>query len=218
MAMTAGRRPVAKTAFITTGWFSLAALLLLSACTSPLVSRPSPPESLYLLEDGRPAAKALDPAGPSIQVSAPVAAPGYGGARLLYLREAHHLEAYAYHRWADAPARMLEPLLVRELEASGRFRVVVPSHVSSRSELRLDSELLYLHQRFTDGGSRVELGLRVDVVETDSARVLAGEVFRLQEPVTDPVPYGVVEASNRAVTALLRQVREWIISIFPDAE
>lgn len=204
---------VPKTAFTMTWLSCLAATLLLSACGAPLVSWQPPPESLYLLEDGRPAVKALDPAGPSIQVSAPVAAPGYGGARLLYVREAHHLEPYAYHRWADAPARMLEPLLVRDLEASGRFRVVVPSHVPSHGELRFDSELLYLHQRFTDDASQVELGLRVDVVAIDSARVLAGEVFRLREPVTAPVPYGAVEASNRAVTALLQQVREWVRGI-----
>ncbi len=184
-------------------------LMLLTACSSPLGMKSLQPEYSYVLEDLQPPGKALDANGASIRVSAPVAAPGYNGVRLLYLQQPHQLASYAYHRWVDAPARMLEPLLVHSLEGVGRFRVVAPSHVAAHTELRLDSELLYLHQRFSGQGSQVELGLRVDLVEMASANVLDSEVFRVSESVQHAVPYGAVAAANRAVTRLLQQLREW---------
>jgi branched-chain amino acid transport system ATP-binding protein len=34
---------------------------------------------------------------------------------MVYLRQAQTLEAYAFHEWADAPARLLAPLIVRDI-------------------------------------------------------------------------------------------------------
>ena len=49
----------------------------------------------------------------NLLVSPVLAAPGFDGPDMAYMRTPHEIEYFARHRWVDSPARMLEPLLIR---------------------------------------------------------------------------------------------------------
>jgi cholesterol transport system auxiliary component len=134
------------TRFFPACWLLLLLFLALPAC-SPLGRGQHPPD-LHLLEV-RPDLSPPAPAavtGPVLVVSAPWAAPGYDTAAMAYLRKAGQLEYFAFHRWADAPARMLQPLLVAALDRSGAFRAVVQAPTPVRGDLIMESELLRLRR------------------------------------------------------------------------
>ena len=87
----------------------------------------------------------LEPAAgaPALVVVAPRAAPGHDSPRMVYLRRPHELEVFAFHEWVDTPASMLAPLLVRALQASGAFGVVLMAPSAARGALQLETCLLY---------------------------------------------------------------------------
>lgn len=191
---------------------AIAILVFASACASPLgPATDSTPDTEYLLQweqtaEGETANK-LNPTCPTLLLSSPRAAPGYAGSRMAYMKEAHRIDYFARHRWADSPARMLEPNLMRALETSGLFQAVVRAPTIARFDLRLDTEVLKLVQVFESNESRVELALRISLLDKQQQRVLVSKVLQVSEPATEQTPYGGVKAANRAVDRLMQDLQ-----------
>lgn len=187
-------------------------LAVLSAC-APLLGRSQQPPDLHMLELGPaslPAAAAAA-TGVLLVVNMPWAAPGYDTAAMAYQRQAGQLEYFAFHRWADAPARMLQPLLVQALDRTGAFKAVIQAPSPLRGDLVLASELLKLRQFFAEqGGSSVELGLRVQLRAQDT--VLATRVFEKSMPTPTDDPQGGVLAANQLLEKLLPEIAAFCMS------
>jgi len=195
--------------------FILTALLLLSACSPSLLITQTPPVNRYLLEwNDAPSASTdgYNAQGPSIRLSPIITAAGFGSVQIIYIRKPYQLESYAYHRWVEPPARMLEPLLVRMLDASGLFSTVVGPNTAVHTDLQLNVELLHLQQVFTDEGSEIQLALNISLVNPASAQLIASHRFSISEPVTKATPYGSVQAANRATARFLSDLRSFLIN------
>jgi len=181
-------------------FFPLVITLLLSGCSLPFMGGKSgaPEVHTYLLEwtpEG-PAAPAPTDA-PSLLVSAPRAAAGYTSSDLVYIKQGHELSRFAYHRWADAPARMLEPLLQAAAEHAGQFSAVIPAGSRARADLRLDSQLLRLRQEFQGEACNVVLTIRADLIEVASGRLRSSRQFDYREPCGALTPQAGVATANR---------------------
>lgn len=174
----------------------------IAGCTAQLMPKPVAAPAIYLLEGSAPIATRPDPAGPTLSVSAMRAAAGFSSADMIYIEHAHQLQAFARHRWADSPARMLDPILVAAAEGSTLFANVAGAGSHAASDLLLDTELLRLAQVFEGEHSRIELTLRAGLIDSRSGRIIASQVFRVVQPVTGTGPYGGVQAGNRAVDLL----------------
>jgi cholesterol transport system auxiliary component len=183
--------------------------LLITGCS---LWQPAPADevSLHLL-DARPAVATSARRELVLAVSAPRAAPGVDSAAMAYVQKMHAIDRYATHRWADTPARLLGPLLTRTLEDTGGFRAVVPAGSGLQADLRLDAEIVQLHQSFLVRPSRVEFTLRVQLVDVAGRRVLATRyVEAAQEAPSDDAPGGVA-AANAAVGRALAQVAAFCV-------
>lgn len=178
--------------------------LLLGGCSPALLQRPAEPaEHTYLLEwEGDSAGASMNPSGPSLLVSPVLAAPGFDTSDMAYMRQPHEIEYFARHRWVDAPARMLDPLLVRAAAQSGLFRNVVEVGSGAQVDLRLESRLLHLQQACRFEPSHLQLALRVTLIDVASGRVIASRSLSVDEPIAERTPYGGVQAANRAVARL----------------
>ncbi len=184
---------------------ALALMPLLLAGCSLMPQAAADETSLHLL-DARPAVASTSRRDFVLAVSAPRAAPGSDTAAMAYVRTAHALDHYATHRWADAPARMLNPLLTRTLEDTGAFRAVVPAGSGLQADLRLDIEIVRLHQSFLTRPSCVELTLRAQLVDLAGRRVLATRYVEVAQEAATEDARGGVAAANAAVARALAQV------------
>ena len=190
------------------------ALLCLGGCSllSP-TNAPSP--VFYSLDTARSAASvpalAFAPAQTAgatriLIINPPHAAAGFDGQRIIYVREPHRLDYFAYSEWVDPPARMLGPLLVARIESSGAFRAVVLTPSAATGDWRLDTEIIRLQHEFQTQPSRVRFTLRATLVEDKTRRVLAWREFEAVAPASSDDPYGGVVAANRAVQSVLEEL------------
>jgi cholesterol transport system auxiliary component len=194
-----------------------AAILALVVGGCSVLPPPLPPDNIYLLEARTLPATA--PARPAISakrdavlaVGLPRARAGFDTARMVWVRQAHGLEAYARNRWADTPSRMLEPLIKQTLEHSGAFQAVVPLSSGVAAKLRLDTELVRLQQDFTVKPSEVRLTLNAQLIDTATQRVIATAEFDETEKCESEDAYGGVRAANRALERLLAKVSEFCV-------
>ena len=178
---------------------------LLAACAA--LPPPQAIEDIYVL-DARPAGVSAPRRDVVLAVSMPRARAGFDTAQMAYERRPHELEYYARNRWADAPARMLAPLLVQALERSSGLRAVVPASSVAAADLRLDVELVRLVQDFATRPSRVRLTVRAQLTDVGSRRVVATREFDETESAPSEDAYGGVVAANRALERLLGRIVE----------
>ena len=141
----------------------------------------------------------------TVTVNTPANAPGFGGARMFYMREAHHLEHFAYSRWATSVSSMVEPLLQQALRDGGRFRAVLAAPSPVSSDIRIQSDNLRMLQVFDeDGASAVEVEMNARAYSPTEGVLLAEATFRFAEPATPASPAGGVDAADRAIAKLLQ--------------
>jgi len=189
----------------------LTATLLLAACAG-LPAPQAISQNIYLLD-----AQATIPAASVkhdlvLAVSTPQARPGFDTAEMVYVQQPYELNYFVANRWAAAPARLLEPLLLQSLEQSGGFRAVVPTADAIRGDVRLETELVRLQQDFSVRPSRVQVTLRAQLVDVRHKRMLAVKQFDETEVATSDNAYGGVGAANRALQRLLNELTRFCIA------
>ncbi len=110
------------------------------------------------------------------------------------------------HAWADTPARMLKPLLTRQMTNCGLFHYVFSDSAGVEETLRLDSSVVEFAQFFSED---VERGSRVDPLRSDRRRASHDarqpDDFDTEAAATRE-PYAGVVAANRAVQRALDQL------------
>lgn len=183
-------------------------VLLLAGCSSLSLTEAESVRT-YLLEAQIDRAKQVKSIPLVLTVSPPRAAPGYDTVRMVFLRQPHRLEYFAKNRWAETPAKMLGPLLVRALELRTGFNAVTTDDGMVKGDVRLNTEITLLQQEFTTLPSRLHMKLRVQLVEQASYRVLATQVFDAVEATPSDDPYGGVIAANRMLPKMLGQIAEF---------
>ncbi|MEO1766991.1 ABC-type transport auxiliary lipoprotein family protein [Thiobacter aerophilum] len=181
------------------------ALFALAGCLP--VPRTEEVKLMTLEADFTPSATQAD--GPALLVALPRARAGYDSAGMAYWRAPQELAYFARHRWVDTPPRMLAPLLVQALEASGGFSAVLAAPAVARAGLRLDTEVLRLRQNFSTSPSRVELVLRAQLSNVKTAEPVATRTFAATVPCAADDPVRGAEAANQAVRLVLTELAQW---------
>lgn len=185
----------------------------LAACLPPLGGQERPlHQHLFSLDEAafRDAAPGTGAAAGVLLVRVPQARAGFDTTQIAYLLRPHEVMYYADNQWADTPARMLAPLLVRAIERTGAWGAVAQMPDIVRGDYRVDTELLAAQQEFFRKPSLFRLTLRVQLVSLREQRVLGTRGFEAVEPAPSENAYGGVLAANRAVNALLDQVAAWL--------
>lgn len=193
------------------GVMGLMGLMGLAGCGS-LLPKPAAAPALFLLEDASATTAdmlskpALAAAASTLVVAEPRAAPGYGTRQIAYVRTANQLEYFAFNQWVEPPALMLAPLLAHAIERTGAFRAVVRVPLSVAGDMRLETELIRLHQDFSVTPSRVRLTVRAVLIDIATRRVLATREFDAQAVSASEDPAGGVMAANQAAQRVSAEV------------
>ncbi|MDO8313298.1 MAG: ABC-type transport auxiliary lipoprotein family protein [Sideroxyarcus sp.] len=189
----------------------LTSTLLLAACGG----LPAPKvvsQNIYVLE-----------AAPTIQasqvkrdlvlaVSVPRARPGFDTQQMAYVQQPYELNYFVTSRWADTPARMLEPLIAQAIAQTESFRAVVQASGAIPADVRLDIELVSLQHDFKTRPSRVQLTLRAQLIDVRGKRLLAVQQFDEVENAASDDAYGGVSAANRLVQRVLGKLAEFCVN------
>jgi len=192
------------------GGFVLFFLFLFSGCS--VMSVADTPKRTYLLDIPLPPIPPANPNGKTLLVSIPKAASGFDTPAQLYIRHQNVLEYYSKSQWVDTPARMLLPLLVLRLEATGHFAAVLSAATSPvAGEIRLDTEIVRLYQDFLSEPSQVILMLRVQLLDMVARQVIATKVFKILSDAPTADAIGGMRATNEAVTRILNELAEFVV-------
>jgi len=180
---------------------------LLSACALPV---PEPPMTASFIDQ----LPADVPHGPrsalTLLVLAPQARPAYDTTRMAYSLRPHHIAYYSRNEWAETPPQMLQPLLLRALESTGRFRAVLTPPQAGAYSHALQVDVLELLQDFEQQPPMLRLVLHVQVADA-AQHATAARDFTVDRPLPEATPAGGVRAANEAVAQALREVAGYVL-------
>jgi cholesterol transport system auxiliary component len=190
----------------------LALVWLLSACALGPIET-NAPRTFFLNPEiawNNPRTRGERSATAVLLVTQPKAQPGFDTARMAYLLRPYEVNYYAFNQWADTPARMLQRVMVENLEKSGQWSAVLQAPGGVPAQYRLECDSRVLEQQFFAQPSRVRLALRAQLIETKRQSILAIRSFELFEAAPSDDPYGGVLAANRASARLITEMVEWL--------
>lgn len=143
----------------------------------------------------------------------PVRSVGYGNFHMTYTLRNYERTYYAFSEWADSPPRMIEPLLIQAMEASGLFYAVIDTTSSIAADLRLEANLLVLQHEFHTNPSQGRIVLRVQITDLHTYRVLATRLFETTVTAVSEDAYGGVYALNLALEQILDDLADFFVEI-----
>ena len=201
--------------------FGLNLGLGLSGCGSLLAPQQAPLTYRLNPEGSAASTKASTTFPYSLQVVAPRSGAGFDTSMIAYRQQPYRLDYYTQSRWVDHPATMLGERITHALEQSGTYRVILAPGVALPSDLRLATELVALEQVFSadttppSGSSKVRFVLRMQLIDSKNARVLASGRIELDHPAPSADAQGAVTAANQTLRDALPKIVQFCVENTP---
>ncbi|MGA8182061.1 MAG: ABC-type transport auxiliary lipoprotein family protein [Terriglobia bacterium] len=179
------------------------AALLLTACAS------TPQTRYYTLRTPPPPAAASAKTHLALQVERFEVPDLLLDNRIIYYTSPTELNFHEYHRWSSDPGDMLNELAMKFFAGTGLFQQVYAYPAPVHADYTLRGRVLDLGElRYETGGNGksggVQLGLKLDLVQTQQNKVVWSERLEQREPIQQNNVQGAVNAMNIAVEHLLQ--------------
>ena len=184
------------------------AMVALSGCA---LAPAEPPVTSSLLDQLPADVPRRATSATTLIVFPPEARAALDGTPMAYTLRPHHLAYYAHNQWAESPPQMLQPLLLRTLEATGAFAAVVTPPHRTTGTLGLRVEIVELVQDFSQETPVLRLAVRARLSDEGANRAIATREFRVEEAMQQKAPAAGVAAANAGMARLLGELARWVL-------
>jgi cholesterol transport system auxiliary component len=160
---------------------------------------------------------APDPSWPRVDaqlVIAPVQiARPYDSLRIAVRPTPQELQVYKDGVWAQRPSELLTASLLRTFEDSGRLRAVARAGTGVKGDYRLLLDVRRFEADYAGGATpNATLEVNAKLLRGDEADVVASRTFTVAEPVAGTAVPQVVDAFDRALARLDRDLAGWTLA------
>ncbi len=190
----------------------LALLPLIALLLAGCATRELPAPYVYTLRPMTPDQPRRETAekGPILKLAPLRGTRPYAGTRMLYTESGIDRNAFAFSRWSDSPIRLLQTVLLEQLNQSGLFRAVVPPGSTLRSDLSLEGTLLDFSLHLEGERPRGVVETRFLLADSRSRKVLASRRFRAEVPVEKADARHAAMALDRAARQVAEELSAWL--------
>jgi ABC-type uncharacterized transport system auxiliary subunit len=187
---------------------TIVACLILSACGAIT------PVKYYRLDVVPSSAPSAGATYPVTLILGQITAPDlFRDNKLVYSTGSVQLGTYDNQRWAEAPAEMLENMLIQTLRASGQYRTVERISSSARGDYVLRGHLSAFNEVDTPQVA-ARFSLELELFDRKSGTVIWTQPYSHDEPVSTKDVPAVVEALQTNVRTGLQQLTNSLSQYF----
>jgi cholesterol transport system auxiliary component len=149
--------------------------------------------------------------GDTLLVFPPKTTPLYDTTQMAYRTQPYEVAYFSEREWADNPAHMLYPLVVRTLENTHAFRAVLTEPIAGRYTYALRTDILELVQDFSPDSATLLLSLRLQLIDYGAKQVIATKEISVRESMRERNSYAGVIAANEATAKALQQMAQYVL-------
>ncbi|HEX3991698.1 MAG TPA: ABC-type transport auxiliary lipoprotein family protein, partial [Acetobacteraceae bacterium] len=189
---------------------SVLAAQWLVGCSLLLPPKPEPVTAILDKMPGHVPTGVVHP--DTLLVRSPETSAAFDTTRMAYSVKAYQLAYFRDNQWAETPAQMIQPLLVRTLQQTGFFRAILSPPESETPSYSLRTEILELIQDHTTNPPVVRLKLHLQLFQASGWPIASRDIVE-QEAMANAVPYAGVVAANDVVAKALRTTAQFVTSV-----
>jgi cholesterol transport system auxiliary component len=115
---------------------------------------------------------------------------------IIYRTGPNEIGTYAYHHWAEPPARMIRVMLFRRLRSSGKYQSVSELGSAARGDYVLQGRLDDFEEVDTAAGIAALVTMELELVDRKTNKTVWSHVYSRSEPVPGKQIPDVVAALN----------------------
>lgn len=145
-------------------------------------------------------------------VSMPQAIQPYNSTQMVYSQKRNEVCYFAENRWVTPLPQMMLPLIIQSIRKTHYFKTVVGFPTVANTSYRLDTSIITFKQEFCGKRSRVHIVLDVNLIYSNTQKVIATRRIEVCIPTLCPTPASGVEAYRVALSSALEQLNIFIIS------
>lgn len=149
--------------------------------------------------------------GAVLVVFPPQARPIYDTTQIAYTSRPYEIAFFSQHEWAETPAQMLQPLLVRTLQDTHFFSAVLAPPYPRHYSYALRTEIRELIADFSSEPAAMQLSLQFQLSDGATGRIVAVKQVTIREPMQQKTPQGGVVAANEATAKALLELARFVL-------
>lgn len=183
----------------------ICSLLSLTSCSFLSPVAVTPPQKHMLTQTPNHCVVSKNPRG-VILVSLPETQPIFNTTKMAYTNSTYTVAYFSQHEWAETPAQMLQPLIVKSLDASHLFRAIVIPPFPGQFDYSLQTQIVSLQQNFLHNPAVLNMTVRAQLVQTSNNKIIGSKVFTANVTMPRNSPEGGVYAANQATKMILGDI------------
>jgi cholesterol transport system auxiliary component len=185
--------------------------LAVAGCAGTLLGSSAEPPEVYRLEIAE-AAGAAERLPLALGVARPRAAASLDTERIAVVQPDSRFDYFAGVRWSEPAPQMLQALIVRTLQADGRYEVVVAAPSRVPADLLLDVELRRFEAVYAPGAESptVRVEFQATLVDPRRARRVSSFVASAEAGAESNRRGAVLEAYERATGESVQALAAWL--------
>lgn len=188
-------------------FFLLVSLLILSGCSI----KEAAPLKVYTLDAGSVSSVShSNHRLQTIKVSYPQALKDTLTNGMAYSYSNAERGVYQNSQWSNNAGKLLQGNIIQILTQSRIFKAVLPYESTAGEDLRLESIVFDFSHHVRGDSSYAVVSIQFNLINTDTGKLIKTKRFSYKENTQTLDARGYVEATNRAMTRLSRDLVEWL--------
>ena len=188
-------------------FFFIASLFILSGCSL----KEAAPLKVYTLNAGNVASVNYSGhRGQTIKVSYPQALKDKLTNEMSYSYSSSERGEYQNSQWSNNVGKLIQGNIIQILVQSRVFKAVLPYESTAGENLRLESTVFDFSHHVRGDSSYAIVSIQFNLIDTDSGKLIKTRRFSYRENTQTLDAKGYVEATNRAMSRLSRDLVVWL--------
>jgi ABC-type uncharacterized transport system auxiliary subunit len=129
----------------------------------------------------------------------------YRDDHIVYTSNGEAMGTYEYQRWAEPPSEMINDVLLRELQTSGRYQRIYTFRSNVRGDYLLRGHL-YDFREVSGSGLAARVAFEFELRDSKTGTIVWSRSYSHDEPVDGKDVSAVVSALNRNVQSGLSEI------------
>jgi cholesterol transport system auxiliary component len=188
-------------------FFLIVSLFVLSGCSL----KEAAPLKVYTLDSGNVTPVAYSNyRNKTIKVSYPQTLKEKLTNGMAYSYSSSERGEYLNSQWSNNAGKLIQGNIIQVLVQSRIFKAVLPYESTAGEDLRLESTVFAFSHHVRGEASYAIVSIQFSLINTDSGKLIKTKRFSYRENTQTLDARGYVEATNRAMARLSRDLVEWL--------
>jgi cholesterol transport system auxiliary component len=130
--------------------------------------------------------------------------------KMSYSYSLNNKGVYLNSQWSNNSGKLIQGSIIQTLDSSRLFKAVLPYESTAGEDLRLESNIYDFSHHVRGNASYAVVSIQFSLIDTDTGKLIKTKRFSYKKDTQTTDAKGYVEATQRAMERLCRDLVKWL--------